>query len=112
MAQMILNYITLFSAGEGSEALVIDRFERTDDLIIWESREQYVEARKDEPKIIDGGIFSYGLVTGTASIPDALIANHIVSFLAPSSVHALLDVLHAVVRAMRSAEWPTWPDQR
>ena len=107
---MILNYITLFSVGKGSEALLIDRFDHSDDLIVWESKEQYFAARKDEPKVIDGGIFTYGLVTGTAMVPDALIANHIVSFVAPSSVHALLDVLHAVVRAMRSAEWPEWPD--
>ena len=108
---MILDYITLFSVGKGTEALLIDRFERTEDLIVWESREQYISARKDEPVAIDGGIFSYGLLTGTADVPDALIANQIVSFLAPSSVHALLNVLHSVVRAMRSAEWPEWPDK-
>lgn len=111
MAQVTLNYITLFTVGEGSEALVIDRFERTEELIVWESREQYFDSRKYEPEMIDGGVFTYGLVAGTAAAPDALIANQIVSFLAPPSVHALLDVLDSVVRAMRSAEWPEWPDQ-
>ncbi len=106
----MFDYITLFSVGKGTEALLIDRFERTEDLIIWESKEQYFDARKDEPGAIDGGVFSYGLVAATAATPDALIANQIVSFLAPSSVHGLLGVLDAVVRAMGSADWPEWPD--
>ena len=107
---MILNYITLFNAGKGSEALCIDRFERTEEFIVWESKEQYFDARKDNHRVIDGGIFSYGLVAGVAAAPDDLITNQIVSFLAPSSVHAILDVLDSVVRAMKSAEWPEWPD--
>ena len=107
---MILNYITLFSVGKDSEALIIDLFERTEELIVWDSREQYFEARQREPEVIDGGVYSYWMVAATSAAPDDLISNRIVSFLAPPHVYSLLDILHSVVRAMRSAEWPEWPD--
>ena len=107
---MILNYITLFNVGKYSETLLIDRFERTEDLIVWESEEQYFGARKDDPQPIDGGVFTYGLVTGVAGAPDNLITNQIVSFLAPTYVHGLVDVLNSLVQAMRSAEWPDWSE--
>ena len=80
---MILNYITLFSVGKDSEALIIDLFERTEELIVWDSREQYFEARQREPEVIDGGVYSYWMVAATSAAPDDLISNRIVSFLAP-----------------------------
>lgn len=105
---MILTYITMFSVGEGSEALIIDHLdvEESKELIVWDSPAQYHSARKWEPENIDGGIYSYGLLAGTAALPDDLINNQIVSFLAPSSAHAILKVLNSVVEAMRSVEWP------
>ena len=105
---MILDYITLFSVGKGTETLSIDRFERTDDLIVWESADEYSDALVDKGTVIDGGIFSYGLVAGVAAAPDVLIEGRIVSFLAPPHVHSIIEVLDSVVRAMRSAEWPEW----
>ena len=108
---MLLSYITLFRVCKDSEALVIDRFERTENLIVWDSSEQYISARIDEPKVIDGGIYSYGLVAAASHAPADIIDDRIVSFLAPSHVHSMLDVLGSVVRAMRTAEWPKWPDQ-
>ena len=103
-------YVTFFDVGKGSETLTIDHFERTEEIITWESKEQYFAERKGDPNPIDGGVYSYGLATGTSGAPDSLIAGRIVSYLAPSSLLALLNVLDSVVHALRSADWPEWPE--
>ena len=108
---MVLDYITLFSVGQGSEALSIDRIERTDDFIVWDSRDEYFDALVDDKQVIDGGIFSYGLIAGVAAAPDDIIEGRIVSFLAPPHVHAFIEVLDSLVRGMRQADWPEWPGQ-
>ena len=108
----MFTYVTFFSVGKDSETLIIDQFlEHVGDLVVWGSQEEYFAARQVEPEPIDGGVFSYGLATGTAAAPDAIIENRIVSFSASQSLVDLLQVLHSVVRAMRSAEWPEWLEE-
>ena len=103
-------YVTLFSVGKGSEALVIDQLAKSNELIVWSSKEEYFAAREADPEPIDGGEFSYGLAAGKSNAPDSLISNSIVSFLAPESLLARLADLHAAVRALRGADWPEWPE--
>ncbi len=106
-------YVTLFSVGKNSEALIIDSFgDDVGELVVWESKEQYFSARQDEPEVIDGGIFAYGLAAGTSHFPDAIYGDRIVSFFAPSSLVELLRVLNSLVHAMRSADWPNWPEPK
>ena len=107
----MITYITLFKTGQYSETLIIDQFERTEDLIIWESEDEYFSSRMAEMRPVDGGVFSYGLIAAVSAAPDRIIDNHIVSFLAPDYVHGLLATLHALVRTMRSAKWPEWEEQ-
>ena len=105
-------YITFFSVGKDSEALIIDHFlDNIGDLFVWESNDAYFAARYTEPDIIDGGVYSYFLATAKAGAPTNIIENRIVSYLAPKPLEDLLRVLHSVVEAMRSAEWPEWPDE-
>ena len=105
-------YITFFSVGKDSEGLVIDHFlDNMGDLVVWESRDAYFAARYTEPDMIDGGVYSYLLATAVAGAPTAIIENRIVSYLAPKPLEDLLRVLHSVVQAMRSAEWPAWSDR-
>lgn len=101
-------YVTFFNVGKDSEGLVIDYMDETDQLIVWSSEDEYFAARGDF-KIIGGGVFTYGLAAGTAGAPHTLISNQIVSFRATHSLLALLDILDATVKAMRSADWPEWP---
>ena len=104
-------YVTFFSVGEDSEALIIDKFlDNIGDLVVWESKDAYFAARCTEPDPIDGGVYSYGMAAATAQAPDDIIKGRIVSYLAPSSLVDLLRVLHSVVHAMRSAEWPEWSE--
>ena len=92
--------------------MVIDHFlDHMGDVVTWSSQEEYFAARHTEPAPIDGGVYSYGIAAGTAAAPDALIENRIVSFFAPQSLVDLLRVLHSVVRAMRSADWPEWAEE-
>ena len=103
-------YNTFFDVGKDSEALSLDRFTRTEDIIVWESKEQYFEARLAEPKVIDGGIYTYELVAALSMVPDSLISTQIVSFQAPDSLLAMLEELDSVVHALRGADWPEWPE--
>ena len=47
-------YVTFFDVGSRSETLIIDSFERTEELINWDSQEDYFRSRRAEPKPIDG----------------------------------------------------------
>ena len=92
-------YVTFFSVGKGTESLCIDDFERSEELIIWESHEQYSSSGGDfSETVIDGGVFSYGIATGVAGVPDALIENRIVSFRAAPSLLFHLRRLDMIVR--------------
>ena len=103
-------YITFFNVGRGSETLNVDQFTRTEEIIVWESKEQYFAAREADTKPVDGGIYTYGLVAGTSMAPDSLISNQIVSYMAPNSLLNLLEQLDSVVRSFRKADWPDWPE--
>ena len=103
-------YVTLFDVGTGTETLIIDQFARTDQMITWESKEQYFAARLTEPRPIDGGIYAYGIGAATSMAPDSIISNHIVSCLASQCLLAKLDALHAAVLGLRGADWPEWPE--
>lgn len=105
-------YVTLFSVGKGTEALLVDSFtDQWGDFVEWDSREQYFSARGDEPEVIDGGVYAYWLVAATWQLPESIHKNRIVSFSAAGSVLGLLRVLHSVVRAMRAADWPEYPEE-
>ena len=103
-------YITFFKADGGSEALVVDEFTRVEAIIVWESKKKYFAARQAEPKPIDGGVYTYGLIAGASMAPDSLISDQIVSYKAPDSLLDLLGQLDSVVHALRKADWPNWPD--
>ena len=102
-------YTTFFDVGGHSQTLSIDYFTRTEEIIVWKSKEQYFAERCGDPKPIDGGVYTYGLGAAVSSAPDSLFSNQIVSYRAPDSLLALLEVLDSVVGALRRAEWPEWP---
>ena len=109
--RFVLNvYITFFDVGKDSEALIIDNFERTEEIVMWNSKEDYFQSRKTDPKPIDGGIYSYGLAAAVSIAPDAVISERIVSYRAPDSLLSLLNRLDSLVRDLRNAEWPEWPE--
>ena len=101
-------YVTFFSVGKDSETLIIDELMRVDEIIIWESKDQYFSARQTEPRPIDGGVFTYGLAAGTSGFPDLTWGSQIVSYLAPPSLLELLNQLDSLVHSMRQADWPEW----
>ena len=83
-------YVTFFSVGTNSEALIIDHFQTiTEEIVVWESKEQYFAERSDSFDIIDGGMHVYYLAAGVSAIPDALLSNQIVSYRAPSAASRL-----------------------
>ena len=105
-------YVTFFSVGTNSEALIIDHFQTiTEEIVVWESKEQYFAERSDSFDIIDGGMHVYYLAAGVSAIPDALLSNQIVSYRAPSALLGLLKVLDSVVQALRVSGWPEWPEE-
>lgn len=103
-------YFTFFDVGSGSETLIIDSFERTEEIIRWDSREDYFQASRTEPKPIDGGVYSYGLAAAVSMAPETIIPERIVSYRAPVSSLFLLNELDSLVRDLSGAEWPEWPE--
>ena len=105
-------YVTFFSDGPGSEALLIDQLrDNLDSWVVWESKNEYWDAQLSMPTSIDGGVYSYGLAAAAAAAaaPDDIFENRIVSYRAPQSLVDLLKQLDSVMRAMRNADWPEWP---
>ena len=103
-------YVTFFSVGKDSEALIIDQLkEDWDKVVVWESKERYFSARLEpNPKHIDGGIYSYMIACGMSLAPDDMFNGRIVSYQAPSSLVRLLLAFDEAVQALRFADWPDW----
>ena len=103
-------YVTFFNVGKDSEALVVDRLGREEEVIRWPSEQAYFGARTDEPRPIDGGVYTYGLALGVAAgvVDDTYFEGRIVSFRPSEALLAMLEVLDSVVTGLRRCEWPEW----
>ena len=103
-------YVTFFNVGKDSESLVIDQLSKTDEFIIWDTKNEYFDARESDPEPIDGGVFTYGLAAGVSLAPDALLSSKIVSFRPDAALLNSLNALDSIVMALRTMDWPEWPE--